>query len=107
LGHCCGDCGVDFGIGQLRRTIRLQDFDLRTLGVRQILPVAGVELGDRVFALLHHLIDDRQDVGVGHILALVDLALLDRGQQEPDRREPRRLFGAERVFHVVADAGFE
>ena len=51
----------------------------------QVLALAGLELRDRVAALLDHLVDDREHVGVGQLLALVDLALLDRGQQQADR----------------------
>ena len=85
----------------------MKDLDFGPLGVRQVLAIPGVELGDRVFTLLYHLVDDREHIGVGHFLPLVNLALLDRGQQQPDRRQARGIFRAERRFHVVGDAGFE
>ena len=40
-------------------------------------------------------------------LALVDLALLDRGEQQADRRQARGRLRAHRGLHVFGDAGLE
>jgi len=95
---------IDLRIVQLLGQIVLEHNDFRAFGVGKILAIAGIELRDRVFALLHHLVDDGEHVGVRHFLALVDFALLDRGHQQPDRREPSGILRAKRGLHVVRDA---
>ena len=47
------------------------------------------------------------DVGVGEHDALVDFALLQRGEQAADGQQPRRVFGAHRGLHVFGDLVFE
>jgi len=85
----------------------LQHHDLGALDRREVLALAGLELRHRVLALLDHLVDDREHVGVRHLLALVDLTLLDGREQQADRRQPRGILRAHGVLHVVLDAGLE
>ena len=65
---------LDFGVGQRLRHVGLEHAELELLVLREILPPALLELGDRLAPLLDHLLDDRDDVGVGELLALVDFA---------------------------------
>jgi hypothetical protein len=58
------DRRIDLGVRQRGRQIRLQDRDLGALGIGEIGTIAGVELRDRVLPLLHHLVDDGDDVRI-------------------------------------------
>ncbi len=70
-------------------------------------PSALLELGDGLAPLLDELLDDRHDVGVGQFHALVHLALLQRGEQQPQRVPPPRVAAAHGSLEIVVDAGFE
>ena len=69
-----------------------------------MLIAAGVAvLLDRVTALLDHLVEHRQDLRIIELDALVDLALLDRGQNQPDDRETRLVAALHGGLHRVGD----
>ena len=86
LGDERGDLGGDLVGAEPLRQIAFEHLQLGLLLVDQVLAAAGRELLDRVLALLDELVDDRDDRGVVEDDALVDLALLDRGEQAADRR---------------------
>ncbi|KGX49632.1 hypothetical protein Y025_5577 [Burkholderia pseudomallei TSV32] len=95
--------GRDLGIRELRRQVRAQHRDFRLLLLDEIGAPGGLELADRILALLDHLVDHRGDARVVERHALVDLALLDRGEQQADRREPLAFLRAHRGLHVFTD----
>jgi len=45
--------------------------------------------------------------GIGELDALIHLALLQRSEQQADRRQARRVLGAHRGLHVFGDSCFE
>ena len=97
------DRGVDLGGAELLRQVAGKDRKLGLLLVDQIGARCRGELGDRFAPLLDQLFDDRDHRGIVEHDPLVDLALLDRGQQHPNSRQWQRLTGAHRGFHVVGD----
>ena len=98
---------VDLCVAQLLRQVAGEDVDLGLLLVGEILPRGLLELGDRLAALLDHLLEHRQDVGVGELDALVDFALLDGRKDEADGRQARLILGAHRRLHVFRDLVLE
>ena len=54
----------------------MQDLELRLFHRHQVHALAGLELADRVAALLDHLVDDGKDVSVGQFLALSLILIL-------------------------------
>ncbi len=101
-----GDQGVDLGGTQLGRQVALQQGDFRSLFFDQILAIAGLELHQRLFALLDHFLKHAQDLGVVENDAFVDFALLDRGGDHADQPEPLLLAGAHRGLHVIRNSLF-
>ena len=69
--------------------------------------VAGLELRDGFLALLDHLVDDREHLGVVERDPLVDLALLDAGLEHADAGEAVFLARPHRRLHVFRDAGLQ
>ncbi len=60
-----------------RGQIGLDDLDLELLDIREVLTARRAILGDGVAALLDHLVEHREDLGVVELDPLVHLALLD------------------------------
>ena len=103
-----GPGGVDRGLHRrlvhLRRQVGLDHAQLVALDLRQVVAARRVVLGDRILALLDHLLEHGQHRGVVELDALVDLALLDGGQHQPNHAElglVSRLHGG---LHVILDA---
>ena len=65
---------------------------------------AGLELRNRLAALLAHLFEHAEQLGIIERDALIDFALLDRGQRQSDRGQPLSLAGPHRALHVLGDA---
>ncbi len=98
---------VKFGIADLGGQVGGEDGDLGGFLRHQVRAVAGLELGDGFLALLDHLVDDREHLGVVELDALVDLALLDAGLEHADAGEAVFLARPHRRLHVFGDAGLE
>ena len=78
----------DLRVAHLLRQVTAEKLQLEFLYVGKILARSLLVLRDRLAPLLDHLLDHRDDVGVGEFFALVDFALLDRrkNQAHGDRR---------------------
>ncbi len=81
-----------------------EEGDLRGFLRDEVGAIAGLELGDRFAALLDHLVDDREHLGVVELDALVDFALLDAGLEHADAGEAIFLARPHRRLHVFRDA---
>ena len=90
LGDRLGDQRVDLGLAAAAAACRPRARRSRTAPCRRGPARAGLELRDRIAALLDHLLDHRDHVGVGELHALVDFALLDRREQQAERRQAMR-----------------
>jgi hypothetical protein len=82
LGDRSSNDGLDLGGGQPLRHVAGQHAGLELLGVGQVLALRGLVLGNRVLALLEHLLDHRDHHGVGDLDLVVNALLLDRGAQQ-------------------------
>lgn len=89
------------------RQVAGQQFDLRGFLRDQVRAVAGLELGDGLAALLDHLLDDREHLGVVELDAFVDFALLDAGLEHADAGQAIFLARSHRRLHVFRDAGLQ
>src|SRR6267378_597991 len=101
------DQGVDLGIAQLGGQVALQQGDLRCFLVDQVLPMAGLELNQRLLALFDHFLENAQHLGVVEGNSLVDFALLDGSRDHADQPQPLLLAGAHRRLHVIGNSFFE
>ncbi len=97
------DLFLDLGFAQLLRQVGGQHAELEFLGLDEVGARRLFVLRDRLAALLDHLLEDRDHVGVAELDALVDFLLLDRREDEADGRQARRILGAHRRLHVFAD----
>jgi hypothetical protein len=70
----------------------------------EVRAIAGLELGDRLAALLDHLVDDGEHLCVVEVDALVDFALFDAGLEHADAGEAILLARPHRRLHVFRDA---
>src|SRR5205807_513301 len=61
------------------------------------------ELCDRLPALLDHLFDRADDRGIVELDALVDLALLDGGEDQANRGQPCGVLRPHGGLHVLGD----
>src|SRR5690606_33313201 len=76
---------------------------LRPFAGGEVLAGRGLVLAGRLAALLDQLLDDGKGLGVVERGPLVDLALLDGGEQQADRRQARGIAAAHRRLHVLGD----
>jgi hypothetical protein len=101
--------GLDLGPGQLARQEFLDHADFRALLLGQFQPTTFL-VGARAFlALLDHLAQDRQHAGIvdtiGAALATQgNVLVLDRGIDQPERAQPRRVLFPHRGLEPGADA---
>ena len=104
VGRQRGNLGGDLRDAETLRQIALEHPEFGRFLGDEVGPAAGLELRDRVLALLDQPIDDRDHRGIVEHDALVDLALLDGGEQAADREQAVGVARAHREFHVVGDA---
>ena len=95
------------GVAELGRQVAGEQVDLRGFLRDEIGAIARLELGNRFAALLDHLVDDREDLGVIELDALVDFTLLDAGLEHADAGEAIFLACPHRRLHVFRDAGLQ
>jgi hypothetical protein len=85
----------------------LDDLDLEALDRRKIFATGPLYCCDRVAALLEHLVEDGQHLSIVELDALVDLALLDRGEHQPDHAEPGLVARLHGGLHIALDLKLE
>ena len=73
----------------------------------QVGAACGLELADRVFALLDHFVDDRGDRRRRRASMRSSTSALDLGDQQADRAETPVSLGAHGGLHVVVDLFLE
>jgi len=103
FGDRCSNRSTQFIFAHLDREVRRKHGDFCALLRHQIGAPAGLELADRILALLDQLLDDREHDGVAGLDAFVDFALLDGRQQHPDGGETLGIASAHRRLHVLGD----
>ena len=72
---------------------------------REVEPPALLVGAGALLPLLDHLAEDRKDLGVRHAVGVVlgprrDVAVLDRGADQPQRRNPLRILGLDRFLQI-------
>jgi NADP-dependent 3-hydroxy acid dehydrogenase YdfG len=104
------DHGVDrragFRLVELPRQVTLDDGDLLGLLLRQLRPAAALVELDALVALAHHLLHHLDDLGladpVGDAAAAGgDVAVLERRQDQPQRRDGALILGLHRLLQLV------
>src|SRR6266508_758019 len=88
---------------ELLRQVPVEDHDLRVLLVREVLPVPGLVLLDRVAPALHLRRDDALDPRVVERLHELDLAVLDGALQHADRVQLELGLLPHRGLHVLVE----
>ena len=105
--QCLVDHASSFCVTKLLGQVGLEDCDLRTFDVGQILAIAFLELLDRIATLLDHFVEHRQHGGIIQLNSLVDLDLLDRRKNEAHHFQPVFFTGLHGGLHVLCDLVFE
>src|SRR5690606_16264315 len=77
---CLADDALQLLFGDRPGHELLQDDDFRVLYIREVLATSGLILGNRLAALLDHLVEHADDAAVVRINTFVNFDLLDLGQ---------------------------
>src|SRR5699024_2102678 len=93
--------------GKLLGQVGFENPDFSFFGFGQLGAIARAILLGRFPALLDHLLDQGQDLGIVGLGALVDLALLDRGSHHAQGLEAFLLAGTHRLLDVIVDLRFQ
>jgi hypothetical protein len=108
LGDGVAHGGRHFLVRQLPRQVILDHRDFRAFLFGQF-QAPALFIGARAFlALLDHLAEDREHFGLAHAIGLAlgangDVLILHGGIDQPQRRQPRGVLVAHRLFQARAD----